>query len=63
MIDATTIGDMFKRCTSDNHIHGYHNYYESVLNDDVSSILEIGVKEGASLAAWRRLLPHARVAG
>lgn len=63
MTDAVTIGKAFEECGSDKHKHGYHVYYESIFDNEIDSILEIGIKNGGSHRAWRRLLPQARVAG
>lgn len=43
--------------------HGYHTQYTEILNTKPKSILEIGVKEGRSLAAWRALLPAVELYG
>lgn len=38
--------------------HGYDLMYSDILDQNIKSILEIGIKKGASLAAWRDLYPH-----
>lgn len=43
--------------------HGYHKYYADILNTNPKSLLEIGVKEGKSLAAWRALCPAIELYG
>lgn len=44
--------------------HGYHKHYSKVFSKvEPKSILEIGVKQGRSLAAWRMLFPDAEIAG
>ena len=63
MIDATTIERRFRAAGSDKHIHGYHEYYQQIMDENVNSILEIGIKAGASLFAWKQLLPRAKIAG
>lgn len=54
----------FVKFSTDKHqTHRYENYYESILNSQINSLLEIGVKRGNSLAAWRYLLPDIELAG
>lgn len=45
--------------------HGYHNMYTDVFNrvPAVSRLLEVGVKKGRSIAAWRELFPNAEIVG
>lgn len=43
--------------------HEYHIYYKDVLNSNPKSLLEIGVKQGKSLAAWRALVPGIQLYG
>ncbi len=43
--------------------HGYERYYKDVLSEDTKSLLEIGIKAGRSLRAWRHLLPNALLYG
>lgn len=43
--------------------HDYHLYYKEVLNISPKSLLEIGVKKGNSLAAWRALVPGIELYG
>jgi hypothetical protein len=38
--------------------HGYEEFYSYVFDDPPLSLLEIGVKEGRSLSAWRDLFPN-----
>lgn len=45
------------------YAHDYHFMYKNILDDDVESILEIGVKQGNSLAAWRNILPKTKLYG
>lgn len=63
MIDSTDIFKASKKYHSDKHIHGYDIYYESVFEETPTSILEIGIKKGASLLMWKELFPEARVTG
>lgn len=44
--------------------HLYCDFYEAELKGkQINSILEIGVKDGASLRMWKEFYPHARVVG
>lgn len=44
--------------------HGYDRWYYEVFKDHTpNSIMEIGVKEGRSLASWKLLFPHADIFG
>lgn len=44
--------------------HGYDKYYDEVFKDYVpNSLLEIGVKRGNSLAAWKMLFPNCDLHG
>jgi hypothetical protein len=44
--------------------HKYCDFYESVLPKEINSLLEIGVKDGASLKMWRDYYhPYATVIG
>jgi len=44
--------------------HNFCNFYESKLKDvEIKSVLEIGVKNGASLKMWRDFYPNAKVYG
>lgn len=44
--------------------HSYAPMYARVFNTIVpTSLLEIGVKRGRSIAAWKKLFPEARIAG
>lgn len=63
MIDKLQIEQALSRNGSDKHIHGYHEYYESVFNDNITSLFEIGIKTGASLLAWYDIFPSAKIAG
>lgn len=43
--------------------HGYIPFYESHLPKNPKKILEIGVKEGASIRMWREYFPDAEIHG
>lgn len=43
--------------------HQYCDFYESVLPTNVGSLLEIGIKGGASLKMWRDYYPGAMIVG
>jgi hypothetical protein len=44
--------------------HGYHAPYSEIFSRvEPKSILEVGVKQGRSLAAWRMLFPNAKISG
>jgi hypothetical protein len=44
--------------------HMYHNAYSRVLATRYpASLLEVGVTRGRSIAAWKKLLPEAQIAG
>lgn len=53
----------FQICGTDKLRHGYSEFYDQVINFNPESILEIGIKTGKSLAAWRLLYPHAHITG
>lgn len=63
MIDSVDIFKASKKYGSDKHIHGYDQYYDDVFQETPTSILEIGIKKGASLLMWKELFPEARVTG
>lgn len=44
--------------------HGYDQWYSEVFKDYApNSMMEIGVKQGRSLASWKLLFPHADISG
>jgi hypothetical protein len=43
--------------------HDYHLYYKDVFTEKTKSLLEIGIKQGKSLAAWRALFPGIELYG
>lgn len=60
------IGEVFRKYETDKgpHRHGYHQMYSDVFKDGApDSLLEIGIYEGRSLAAWRDLFPAAKIHG
>lgn len=54
---------VFEKYGSDKAEHGYHEFYAKWLPKNPKRILEIGVKEGASIRAWREIFPEAEVHG
>lgn len=57
------INDLFIKYASDKAQHGYGEFYANHLPDSPKRILEIGVKNGASLAAWAEYFPNAEIHG
>lgn len=53
----------FQICGTDKLSHGYSEFYNQVINFNPDSILEVGIKKGKSLAAWRLLYPRAHITG
>lgn len=53
----------FEVCKTDKLFHGYASYYEKFLKEKPKSILEIGISQGRSLAAWKLLFPEADITG
>jgi len=54
----------FKECGTDKYVHGYHNFYNSILeNEIIDSVLEIGLYKGASIRAWKKIWPDAMIEG
>ena len=65
-MDKATIASAFTRYGTDKgpRRHNYQTAYASIFSDwTPESMLEIGVWEGASLAAWKDLFPNATLAG
>ena len=54
---------VFQKHGSDKFEHGYAKYYAQYLPENPRSILEIGVKQGASIRAWKELFPDAFICG
>lgn len=48
---------------TDKFDHGYMPFYEKHLPSQVNSLLEIGVKQGASMRVWREAYPKAALYG
>ncbi len=53
----------FRKYKCDKVVHGYHKFYERILSDSIETILEIGVKNGRSLASWKEALPSVKLFG
>lgn len=65
-MDKKLIGEVFNKYKTDKGPwrHGYNQCYSDVFkNFTPSSLLEIGVFEGRSLAAWRELFPTTIIHG
>jgi hypothetical protein len=45
----------FRKYKCDKANHGYHKFYERILSDNIETVLEIGVKNGRSLASWKEV--------
>lgn len=64
MITEKKIRKIFHQCGTDKHgSHEYEKYYADIFSTPPKSILEIGVKRGNSLAAWRTLFPEVHLSG
>jgi hypothetical protein len=54
----------FKECGTDKYVHGYHNFYNQILeNEQIDSVLEIGLYMGSSIKAWKKIWPDALIEG
>ena len=65
-MDKTRIAEAFSRFNTDKgpRRHSYHFAYADIfLNVEPTKILEIGVQQGRSIAAWQDLFPKAIVHG
>lgn len=62
-MDQNVIQSVFEKYGSDKAQHGYAKFYAKHLPANPSRILEIGVKEGASIRAWKELFPNAEIHG
>lgn len=65
-MDKKLIGEVFNKHKTDKGPwrHGYHQCYGDLFSDFTpTKMLEIGVMEGRSLAAWRELFPQATIHG
>lgn len=50
--------------TDKSESHGYERYYATIFeNYTPKSLLEIGIKEGRSIAAWSILFPNTKISG
>lgn len=50
--------------TDKGYVHGYDRFYDEIFEDYTpSSLLEIGVKQGLSLSAWRIMFPDCDITG
>lgn len=58
-----TLTELAAKYGTDKLEHGYIPFYEKHLPKDPKRILEIGVKEGKSLAMWAEFFPNAEVHG
>lgn len=58
-----TLQDLAIKYGSDKADHGYMSFYEQHLPKEPKRILEIGVKEGRSLAMWAEYFPNAEIHG
>lgn len=65
MITAAQIKSAFDQTNTDKgYTHSYQNGYEFVFkNFTPSSLLEVGIKQGRSLAAWKILFPECNITG
>ncbi len=50
--------------TDKGYVHGYDRFYDEIFQDFTpNSLLEIGVKQGRSLSAWRIMFPECYITG
>lgn len=65
MITEKKMYDVFQSTKTDKAAsHDYHIQYTKLFeNFNPESILEIGIKRGASLAAWKTLFPKCKITG
>jgi len=65
MITAVQIRDAFDLAKTDKgYTHRYETGYEFVFKDfNPTSLLEVGIKQGKSLAAWKILFPECDITG
>lgn len=50
--------------TDKGYVHGYDRFYDEIFQDFTpDSLLEIGVKQGRSLSAWRIMFPKCDITG
>jgi hypothetical protein len=58
-----TLHELAKKYGTDKLKHGYLPFYEKYLPKNPKKILEIGVKEGASIRMWREYFTNAEIHG
>lgn len=58
-----TLQDLAIKYGSDKAEHGYCPFYEHHLPKNPKKLLEIGVKEGASIRMWKEWLPETEIHG
>lgn len=58
-----TLTELAEKYGTDKLEHGYTPFYEKHLPKEPKRILEIGVKEGRSLAMWHKYFPSAEIHG
>lgn len=58
-----TLSQLAAKYGTDKLDHGYIPYYEATLPKNPKRILEIGVKEGASIRMWKDYFPDAEIHG
>lgn len=64
MITRQQLETAFAKAKTDKFEHGYSDAYSYIFSDFIpSTILEIGVKFGNSLVAWRDLFRSAKISG
>ena len=65
MITARKIKEVFDQTRTDKgSTHNYQTGYEFVFKDHTpSTLLEVGIKQGRSLAAWKLLFPECQITG
>lgn len=62
-MDSTILYQLAATYGTDKLQHGYLDFYAKHLPDKPKKILEIGVKEGASIRMWRECFPDAEIHG
>lgn len=63
MTRTETIQAAFEKYGSDKAQHGYAKFYAQYLPENPTSILEVGVKTGSSMRAWKELFPNTKLFG
>lgn len=62
-MDSKRLHELAAAYGTDKLQHGYLDFYAKHLPDKPTKILEIGVKEGASIRMWRQYFPEAEIHG